>query len=203
MRRGRLFALVALALAAGLGLVVLESFRTGRVPPRLVDALMSSRIGRGLAERWIEAVAAPAPPGTHVLRRGDTVPELRLPDPDGRLQALSQWRGKPVLLNFWATWCAPCREEMPALAAAQRRYGERVQVVGIAMDDPVAVRDYLHRRPAGYPVLIGQAARPDPALLFGDTAGALPFSVLIGADGRIEGVRLGKLDPRQIDWWLN
>jgi thiol-disulfide isomerase/thioredoxin len=192
------------ALLGGIVLVVAGSFwRYGGVSPALIDAAMSTRVGRSLAEHWLQSTAPPAPAGVQVLRRGDTVPDLALRGVDGRMHRLAEWRGKRVLLNFWATWCAPCREEMPALAAAQRRAGNDVQVIGIAMDKPLAVHDYLERAPVGYPVLLGLDADRDLSLLFGNTRGALPFSVLIGADGRIQDTQLGKLDERQLHAWLD
>jgi thiol-disulfide isomerase/thioredoxin len=192
------------ALLGGIVLVVAGSFwQHGGPPPKLVDAVMSTRLGRSLAQHWLDASAPPAPAGAQVLQRGDAVPDLTLRGLDGRMHRLAEWHGKRVLLNFWATWCGPCREEMPALAAAQRRYaGNGVQVIGIAMDEPLAVHDYLKRTPVDYPILLGLGADRDLSLLFGNTRGALPFSVLIGADGRIEGTRLGKLDERQLRWWL-
>jgi peroxiredoxin len=192
------------ALLGGLVLVVAGSFwQYGGVSPALIDAAMSTRVGRSMAEHWLQSTAPPAPAGVQVLRRGDTVPDLALRGADGTMHALSEWHGKRVLLNFWATWCAPCRAEMPALAAAQRRHaGDGVQVIGIAMDTPLAVRDYLRRTPTGYPILLGLDADRDLSLLFGNTRGALPFSVLIGADGRVQATHLGKLDEDQLHEWL-
>ncbi|MGN6313042.1 MAG: TlpA family protein disulfide reductase [Rhodanobacteraceae bacterium] len=151
----------------------------------------------------------PAPPvalttpgsKTSVLKVGDRADDLALPDLDGKTQQLSQWHGKRVLLNFWATWCAPCRKEMPELSAAQTRY-EGVQVIGVALDQPQAVRDYLKRTTVDYPILIGIDADPEPTLRFGDTVGALPYSVLIGPDGRIERTKLGPFDATELDNWL-
>jgi thiol-disulfide isomerase/thioredoxin len=192
------------ALLGGIVLVVAGGFwRHGGPSPKRVDAMMSTPPGNDAAQHMLDATALPAPAGRQVLARGDGVPaDYALPDLDGQPQALAQWHGKRVLLNFWATWCAPCREEMPALAEAQRRYGAKVQVVGIAIDDPVAVRAYLKKTPVNYPVLIGLGAEHDPTMLFGDTRGALPYSVLVGPDGRIKGTHLGKLDERQLRWWL-
>ncbi|HEX7129596.1 MAG TPA: TlpA disulfide reductase family protein [Rhodanobacteraceae bacterium] len=148
------------------------------------------------------SVALAAPDSrTSVLKVGDRADNLALPDLDGKTQQLSQWRGKRVLLNFWATWCAPCRKEMPELAAAQVRH-PGVQVIGVALDQPQAVRQYLKRTAVDYPILIGIDADPEPTLRFGDTIGALPYSVLIGPDGRIERTKLGPFDAAELDDWL-
>ena len=153
--------------------------------------------------------APPAPPvaltapgtNTSVLQIGDRADDLALPDLDGKPQALSQWHGKRVLLNFWATWCAPCRKEMPELSAAQTRYAD-VQVIGVALDQPQAVREYLKHTKVDYPILIGIDADPEPTLRFGDTVGALPYSVLIGPDGRIQRTKLGPFNPAELEDWL-
>ncbi|HET6913052.1 MAG TPA: TlpA disulfide reductase family protein [Rhodanobacteraceae bacterium] len=143
-------------------------------------------------------------PATHtsVLKVGDRADDLALPDLDGKPQPLSQWRGKRVLLNFWATWCAPCRKEMPELSAAQTRY-PGVQVIGVALDQPQAVREYLKHTKVDYPILIGIDADPDPTLRFGDTVGALPYSVLIDPDGKIERTKLGPFNATELQDWLS
>jgi thiol-disulfide isomerase/thioredoxin len=152
--------------------------------------------------------APPAPPvalttnsGTSVLKVGDRADDLTLPDLDGKTQPLSQWHGKRVLLNFWATWCAPCRKEMPELSAAQTHY-PNVQVIGVALDQPQAVREYLKHTTVDYPILIGINADPEPTLRFGDTVGALPYSVLIGPDGRIQRTKLGPFGAAELEHWL-
>lgn len=193
------------ALVGGVALWLIGSaWQTGGVPPPLIQTVMSTHAGRSLASRALDATAPPAPEGVVVLKPGDTVPgDYVLPDVDGHPQALAQWRGKRVLLNFWATWCVPCRKEMPELMAAQKTYGtDTVRIVGIAMDTPAAVRAYLQQTSLNYPVLIGTTVAQDPALLFDDTRGALPYSVLINPDGTIADTHLGTLDKQQLRQWL-
>ena len=147
------------------------------------------------------AISPAPPPNAAVLKVGDQTGDLALPDLDGKTQKLSQWRGQRVLLNFWATWCAPCRKEMPQLSAAQTRYAG-VQVIGVALDQPQAVRDYLKHTAIDYPILIGIDADPEPTLRFGDRVGGLPYSVLIGPDGRILRTKLGPFDAAELKEWL-
>ncbi len=113
------------------------------------------------------------------------LPEPTLVDLDGHAHRLADWRGQVLVVNFWATWCPPCREEMPAFAALQAELGGRgLQFVGIAIDDPGEVRAYLARHPVNYPVLVGDARIPDWADSLGNRLSALPFSVVFDRDGR-------------------
>ncbi len=99
---------------------------------------------------------------------------------------MSEWAGDLVVVNFWATWCAPCRKEIPGFITLQERYaGERVQFVGIALDQLDAVRGYAEEEGINYPLLIGEEAVFQYMRALGNTIGALPFSAIIGRDGRV------------------
>jgi thiol-disulfide isomerase/thioredoxin len=171
----------------------------------LVLACLAAFGGWWLQDRWLNQPPPQpaAPAGVKTLAVGDPVGAYRLPDPHGRMTALAKWHGKILLLNFWATWCQPCRQEMPMLASFQREHAQDgLQVVGIAMDQPQSAAAFLERVPVGYPILIGIDADPVPTTVFGDTAGMLPYSVLVGRDGRILATKLGPLDTRFLDDWL-
>lgn len=117
---------------------------------------------------------------------GGKAPEITLKDITGTPRALSEWRGKLLLVNFWATWCSPCLHEIPMLIETQQRYGERgLQIVGPAMDEAEAVRNGAPQLGINYPVLVGDAEIVDAMQALGDTLGALPYSVLIDANGEI------------------
>ena len=129
------------------------------------------------------------PTGTSVLAPGGHLADLQLPGTDGRAHRLGDWHGKLVLVNFWATWCEPCREEMPLLDAASKQYAnDGFTVVGVAIDDPGAVAGMLKARPVSYPILIGGE---DTLQTVGDGNGVLPYSLLIGQDGMMITLRAG------------
>lgn len=144
----------------------------------LILGLVSSAAGYG-AYRWWQA--AHAPMVTAELR-----PDLPFQGLDGQIHKLSEWNGKLLLLNFWATWCTPCLKEIPLLVETQARLATRnFQIVGIAMDQAEPVRRYAERLKMNYPIMAGEADVVTAMDALGDTLGALPFSVLISPDGRI------------------
>jgi thiol-disulfide isomerase/thioredoxin len=170
----------------------------------IVILALVGALGGFFAGGWLEeAPQRELPPGLSVLKIGDPRADLNLPDSGGKPRQLAEWNGKLILLNFWATWCGPCREEMPLLDRLHQAHsGRGLEVVGIAMDDPGAVRSYLAQSPVLYPILISNNQLQDPSLLFGDTRGVLPFSVLIGRDGRVLAQRAGGFSERGLEHWL-
>jgi thiol-disulfide isomerase/thioredoxin len=130
--------------------------------------------------------------------------DLAFPDLDGKPHRLDEWRGKLVLLNFWATWCTPCLKEIPLLVETQQQHGPRgLQIVGIAMDDVAPVKAFAERLRINYPILIGQADVAVAMDELGDELGAFPFSVLIAPDGRILDRASGDLSREEIAAWLD
>ena len=123
----------------------------------------------------------------------------RLPDTTGSQQSIAQWKGKVLVVNFWATWCVPCRDEMPEFVKAQREFGDRgVQFVGIAVDDVAKVRDFAAELGLNYPALIGGYGAIELSKSLGNRVGALPYTVFIDRAGRINRAHLGPLKPAEL-----
>lgn len=136
------------------------------------------------------APQAPAAPAVAALWQAG------FPDLHGRVQPLSQWRGQVLVLNFWASWCAPCREEMPDFAALRAHYRPHgVEFIGIAIDHPASVAQFLRRTPVNYPVLVGEGAAHALARQLGNPSGALPYTIVLDRNGGIVLRHLGRL-PR-------
>ena len=117
---------------------------------------------------------------------------LTLPDTSAVNQSLSQWQGKLLVINFWATWCIPCREEMPGFSRLQKKLADKgVQFIGIAFDSADKVQEFTAQTPASYPLLIGSSSLLQIAAGLGNAVGGLPFTVIIGRDGSLLQSRLG------------
>ncbi|HEY7238325.1 MAG TPA: TlpA disulfide reductase family protein [Burkholderiales bacterium] len=124
---------------------------------------------------------------------------LSLPDTQGAQQPLQQWRGKVMVVNFWATWCGPCREEMPEFVRAQHDLGASgLQVVGIAIDQPDKVASFARELDLNYPALIANYDALDIAKPLGDMLLALPFTVILDRQGRVAHTQLGPMKPAQL-----
>jgi thiol-disulfide isomerase/thioredoxin len=123
----------------------------------------------------------------------ETLPDVAMPDSSGTLHKLSEWKGRPLMVNFWATWCDPCRREIPLLKSLRReRSGESLEIVGIAVDFKDAVLDYTRKIGIDYPVLIGEKDGMAAIDAFGmDTV--FPFTVFADRQGRIFTVKVGEL----------
>ena len=122
-----------------------------------------------------------------------------LPDMAGKPQALAQWRGKVMVVNFWATWCAPCLEEIPEFVRMQERFGPRgLQFVGIAIDNADKVREFAARFRMNYPVLVGEIEAIELVRTAGNERGGLPFTVIVDREGRLIGTELGGLNEQRL-----
>jgi len=124
---------------------------------------------------------------------------VALPDAKGREQSIGQWQGKVLVVNFWATWCVPCREEMPEFVKAQQELGPRgLQFVGIAIDDVAKVEAFAAELGLNYPVLIGGYGAIELSRSFGNRLGALPFTIIVDRSGRISHTQLGPIKDEHL-----
>jgi len=159
----------------------------------LVVVIFGYRIG----ERYWSA-DAPAAVQRHTGDSGapEMLPEFTLKDLEGTPQRISQWSGHPLLINFWATWCAPCRREMPLLQKLHEAQGDGgLKVIGIAIDHPDSVATFVAETGVTYPILAGEEDAMAAADLFGADFVALPFSVFVAPDGEILRLYLGEIHP--------
>ncbi len=133
---------------------------------------------------------------------GNAKPEtaVRLSDLGGKERSLGEWRGKVLVINFWATWCAPCREEIPLLIDLQKRYGSKgLQVVGIAIDSPEATAAYAQTMGINYPVLLGETDGIALLARYDNRYGSLPFTVVEARDGTVSTRKLGAFGRSELE----
>jgi len=119
---------------------------------------------------------------------------LQLPDPAGKIHAVADYRGKPLVVNFWATWCAPCVKEMPDLDALGKRYAH-IRFLGIGIDTAANIRQFVEKLPVSYPLLVAGTSGLALIRELGNTAGGLPFTVVFDEKGRITRKILGQVRP--------
>jgi thiol-disulfide isomerase/thioredoxin len=137
---------------------------------------------------------APDPAAVSALTRAD------LPDFAGNRSSLERWRGKVVVVNFWASWCPPCREEIPGLMRIQQRFAPNgVQVVGIAVDSVDKSRQAASEMGISYPVLVAELQIIDITRRLGNRAGGLPFTVVLNREGHLVATHLGLLTEAQLE----
>lgn len=126
--------------------------------------------------------------------------QTALVDLGGKPQQLEQWRGKVLVVNFWATWCVPCREEIPALLRVQKKHvAKSIKIVGIALDNVDKVREYAVEMKIDYVVLIGSMETMAIAKDLGNRAGVLPYTVVLDRTGKVTYTHAGALTESALD----
>jgi len=175
-----------------------------RVAAILVALLLAVTSGLYLWYRHLAPAPAQAVPGAPHAGVGDPRPDFRLGSTTGRFVSPADFQGKVLLINFWATWCEPCREEMPMLAKLQQdRAASGLQVVGIAMDEMQNVREFLRAVAVDYPILVGGGDVMQASYDYGNASGMLPYSVLVDRGGTIRWQYAGKIHPRKLKGLLD
>ena len=164
----------------------------------MVGALLSA--GKLRVEHPPEPVEKPDINDTPVTLEVVTHPAFTLPDVDGVPREFSEWDGKNRIVNFWATWCGPCKREIPVLKAFQEEHGGNgFQVIGIAVDFPEEVSLYAEAAEFNYPILVGEMDAMAVAESSGIVFGAMPFTMFVASDGEYLEAYIGELHEEQLD----
>lgn len=128
--------------------------------------------------------------------------QLEFPAPDGGVFKMASLRGKPWLLNFWATWCPPCIEELPLLSSFHQEYSVKGwQVLGLAVDQLEPVKRFLAHAPVTFPIALAGVSGIELSKSLGNLSGGLPFTVVLGSDGLIAHRKIGKVTPDNLRAW--
>ncbi len=130
---------------------------------------------------------------------GTKAEDFSLFDVNGEQRHLSEWQGKVLAINFWATWCTPCREEIPAFVELQEQYSTDVQFIGIALQEAEEIRDFIEEFSVNYPSLVGSEEVIQIAKKLGNDIGALPYTVIIDRNGVISFTRRGPLEKTEAE----
>lgn len=142
-------------------------------------------------------------PDQHASASGVRVAEVwsaSLPDLAGNKQPLKQWQGKVLVLNFWAPWCPPCRDEIPGFIRLQEKFADRgLQFVGVALDDPAKVAAYVDETGIGYPILLGDMAAVSLGQAAGNRLGGLPYTLILDRRGNPVETVTGGLDEARLE----
>ena len=188
-RRGGLLAAALLLLASSV--VGFVSYRF-LVPPAAVGLRQTAPPATVPAGDDTDAQPS-APPAASPPKVPDRVPQVQLPAVDGKVHSLADWKGRPLVVNFWATWCDPCRREIPLLKALKREHArDGLEIVGIAVDSRESVQTYAADHGMDYPLLVGEREGLQAAAAFGMET-VLPFSVFADREGRVVTLKVGEL----------
>ena len=164
------------------------------------DALILAGVG-------LAAAAAGILVGPMVLQSQSGAAELHAasyPDLAGSIRRIDSWKGSALVCNFWATWCAPCREEMPLLQATRQKYAEKwVEIVGIGIDNADKIRQFAAEFGISYPLLVADSGGIELMRNLGNRDGALPFTVILDRHGAIASRRLGILRKEDLETALD
>lgn len=154
--------------------------------------------GAGVA--WRLRGAEPPPPDDPATA---ALWQASFEQPDGKPLAMAGFRGAPLVLNFWATWCPPCVKEMPELDRFARQFASKgVKVVGLAIDSPTPVRQFLARTPVGYPIALAAFEGTDLSRKLGNEKGALPFTAVFDRRGTLVQRKLGETSFDELAGWV-
>jgi thiol-disulfide isomerase/thioredoxin len=175
----------------------------------LTASVATGAVLAGLGVAWWRQSGHSAAPGTagagaEAGGNLDSLWALSLARPEGGELALATLRGKPLLINFWATWCPPCLRELPEIDRFHREFGPRGwQVLGLAIDGPTPVREFLARVKIGFPTVLAGLEGTELVNHLGNPQGGLPFSVMIDASGQVRQRKLGETHFDELAGWAS
>lgn len=155
-------------------------------------------IAGGLGFLSYRTLQPAVPATTDDISLSISAPAFSLPDTSGTLLSTTDFEGQWLLVNFWATWCPPCIEEMPLLSTLDSRY-PAMAVIGVALDDAESVKAFAKKVPVVFPLLVAESSGSDIARQWGNIAGALPFTALVNPQGDVVRRWLGPLEADRID----
>lgn len=161
-------------------------------------ALAIAATAAGLAVNRISAGAAAA----------DAAPTAQefyaksFPDATGKSFPMADLKGHVVVINFWATWCVPCVEEIPSLSKISTSYGKKVEFIGIGIDSAANIAEFEKKVQASYPLLVAASDGSELVRDFGDSMGGLPFTIIIDKKGNVKNSKMGPVDEAELRRWL-
>jgi len=167
----------------------------------MIGAVVIFLIGAVIGDFAIKMLRQPPEPSAEAQTLiGSALPSYSLLGIDGVRENSAQWLGKVQLINFWATWCPPCKREIPALIKLQNDYrNQGLQVIGIALDNAEAVKQYAEEQGINYPVLVGDDDAVEVSVQLGNDMGILPYTVIVDQLGNISFIRYGEVDRESIE----
>jgi thiol-disulfide isomerase/thioredoxin len=162
----------------------------------LISAVMALMGGYWLAQ----TLRSEPEVATTLTYGGGAMINFTLPELDGKKHSLNEWHGQVIVLNFWATWCPPCREEIPLLVNLQKKRGaDGLQVIGVAIDNKTAVMLFRRSHDMNYPTLMGDDDTLQLMARYGNSSGSLPFTVIIDRSGAVAVRKLGAFNQTELE----
>ena len=182
-------------------MICLNSCRKTTIGFVVLILALAAGIAIGLSHR--PATMTSPDPGTIPAQAITALFATKLPDKQGTARRIGEWEGKTLVVNFWAAWCQPCREEMPAFSRLQEKHaGNNVQFVGIAVDNLKNVAEFSEKVTVGYPLLIAETDGGELMRQLGNTSMGLPYTLVIAPTGKASLAHLGKLPETRLDGLL-
>jgi thiol-disulfide isomerase/thioredoxin len=165
----------------------------------LAVAIAAATLGVYFGKAQNQGTSNPAPNDPTTQAAGAALAKLSVATPEGSVVKLQQWAGKVLVINFWATWCPPCREEMPEFSRMQEKLKDNsVQFVGIGIDTPDNIISFKKTYPVSYPLLMGTYETLKLTVGLGNASSALPFTAILDKQGNLAYIKTGKMDEAEL-----